>query len=92
LIQKLRPDAKTGHRDGNAIPVTFVAGTILTVYRIYIRKGKASWDSLTFTVSFEEEQVQTSKRKKKPKMIKYTFWAKLHEVNEMDAELILKDA
>lgn len=56
--------------------VKFPKGTVLKVKRIYVRQGKADYDSVTFTVV------------KHPNKIKGSFWSKLNDVNNIEFELI----
>lgn len=62
------------------------AGTILTVDRIYIRKGCGDFDSVTFWLDGKKAIKDISKgvglKGKK------RFWAKLQDVNTMLAEVI----
>jgi hypothetical protein len=62
-------------RYGKAIKdVTLAAGTGLRVDRIYVRKGIADFDSLTFVVTDSPQKVLKGKR----------FWAKLADVNKIE--------
>lgn len=84
FIEKARPDIvpKEGGKywawggDGSSVMVTFPKGTTLTIDRIYIRKGKSEWDSVTFSMP------------KQPKVAPFNgrFWAKLEDVNEIKFE------
>ena len=63
-------------------PVTLVAGTILKVSRIYIRQSAKGFDSITFTiVSAPTHDLGIGKHPK----LKGRFWAKLEEVNRIEA-------
>jgi hypothetical protein len=53
---------------------TLVAGTQLKVSRIYIRQGQNDFNSITFTVA------------KSPQKWKGRFWAKLEDVNRIEAD------
>lgn len=52
---------------------TFPAETILTVERIYIRKGQEDYDSMSFRTRLNNKSVR--------------FWAKLSDVNNIEFEL-----
>lgn len=54
------------------------AGTVLAVDRIYIRKGSADFDSLTFRILEAPNPAITGSR----------FWMRLGDVNQMDADVI----
>lgn len=59
-------------------PVTLKPGTVLTVDRIYLRKGKEDFDSITFVLN-------------KPKGVKgpmIRFWVRLPEVNAAGLKLV----
>ena len=53
---------------------TLPAGTILKIDRIYIRKGKSEFDSITFVIKKHPDD-------KRGALIRGRFWAKLPEVN-----------
>lgn len=84
FIKKARPDAVPKENywmyrsDGSSVMVTFPKGTVLTIDRIYIRKGKGEWDSVTFNMP------------KQPKVAPFNgrFWAKLEDVNEIKFERV----
>ena len=64
-----------------SVELTLKKGTILTVDRIYIRKGISDYSSITFNVFFSED-----------KKIKGRFWSKLYDVNLIEYEIFeLKD-
>lgn len=59
---------------------TLPEGTVLTIDRIYLRKGKDEFDSITFVLN-------------KPKGVKgpmVRFWVRLDEVNQGNLELLEK--
>jgi hypothetical protein len=62
-------------------PVMLPKGTILTVDRIYIRKGVKDYDSVSFYVNFPK--IAGEKKRKG-----FRFWAKLPEVNAIECEWI----
>lgn len=69
-------------------PFTFPATTILTVDRIYIRKGKKNYSSVTFTfVTPILELTLASKGGTMPKYSQRRFWAKLEDVNNIEFEI-----
>lgn len=83
FIQKYQPDFSPSNwyqSDGQSLAVTFPAGTILKVARIYIRAGKSDYDSITFTI---KEIPGTPESKSKGR-----FWAKLRDVNEIEFETV----
>lgn len=55
--------------------VTLPVNTVLKVDRIYIRKGKSGYDSITFYVQECSDE----------KLVGARFWARLADVNEMMA-------
>ena len=61
---------------GDYVPATFPKGTVLAVDRIYIRQKMDDYDSVSFRIRECEAN---------PKLAKKRFWAKLRDVNEMDA-------
>lgn len=69
-------DYNYGNGYGNVIkPVTFPAGTVLTVSRIYIRSGAKEFDSITFHINKCPDLKYHKKR--------IRFWAKLADVNSI---------
>ena len=60
------------------IPVTFPKGTVLSIDRIYVRRGKTDYDSLTFNL------ISTSHEKLQKKKGRIRFWAKLADVNAIE--------
>ncbi len=63
LINCIKPGVTYGWRSANnTLLVTFKAGTILQVDRIYIRKGKTEWSSITFYVKYDPDDVVREKR------------------------------
>lgn len=69
--------------------VTLPAGTVLSVDRIYIRKGAVAYDSLTFYLKRSPDprfQIQRQGKNGKPlapKNRSMRFWAKLADVNNI---------
>ena len=61
--------------------MTLLAGTVLKVDRIYIRKGSAEYSSITFFVS--ESPMPELSSKKGPKR---RFWVKLQDANNIEFE------
>ncbi len=62
LIQRLRPGATFSWTAKTpSIMVTLEKGTTLRIDRIYIRKGKSEWDSITFAITHAPND---TKRKK----------------------------
>lgn len=54
--------------------VTLLAGTVIKIDRIYIRKGNSGYDSVSMWATIEGQ-----KGKKR-------FWVKLHDFNNIEAE------
>lgn len=73
LIDIISPG--TPYYKWQATDVTLNKGSILKVDRIYIRKGKQEYSSITFVLT----QTTQFKTKKKPR-----FWAKLEDVNKIE--------
>ncbi len=63
--------------NGDFLIVTLPKGLILTVDRIYIRKGKEDFDSITFNVPKKTSNVEG---------LNGRFWAKLSDVNRLQFE------
>ena len=63
-----------------ASEITLPKGTVLTVDRIYIRKGSSDFDSITFNIL-------KGSCPKKPELEKTRFWVKLSDVNKMECEV-----
>jgi hypothetical protein len=65
---------------------TLPKGTVLKIERIYIRRGKKDYSSLTFNISETTHPflVSGKKNKKKGQM---RFWATLNDVNNIDCEV-----
>lgn len=58
------------------IVVTFPAGIELSVDRVYIKRGQQAFDSVTFRVKFPDIKGG------------FRFWAKLSDVNKIEADLL----
>ncbi len=65
------------HDPDSSLAITLPADTVLRVDRIYIRKGKKDYDSITFVVS------DHPKLGNKGSIGTKRFWAKLVDVNEI---------
>lgn len=58
LIQRIKPGSRYSYSNtNNSILVKMEVGTILKVDRIYIRKGKSEWSSVTFYVKYAPNDV-----------------------------------
>lgn len=66
------------HRGSFSTPVTLPKGTVLTVDRLYIRKGATNFDSLSFYIGNAPKGVGFKKQGK------IRFWAKLPDVNKIN--------
>lgn len=70
------------HCDSNAVVciVKLPKGTVLTLDRIYIRKGASEYSSLSFMITqCSLERLSKGRRR---------FWAKLDECNQIKYELV----
>ena len=67
---------------------TMPKGLVLTVDRIYIRKGAAAFDSLTFCISKKNQTFSKEKMKEYGNLCGSRFWAKLGDVNEICCKVI----
>jgi hypothetical protein len=63
--------------NGDFLIVTLPKGLVLTVDRIYIRKGKEDFDSITFNVPKKTSNVDG---------LNGRFWAKLSDINRVQFE------
>jgi hypothetical protein len=66
--------------------IVFPKGTILSVDRIYIRKGASDFSSLTFFADKKVKILRDGKEYVSPKALR--FWAKLKDVNNMKVQFI----
>jgi hypothetical protein len=62
-------------------PLTLPAGTLLKIDRIYIRKGNAGYDSVSFWLMAKKVPISLNGRPIKTSM---RFWAKLDDVNRIE--------
>jgi len=67
-------------REQEKVQVTIAKGSVLSIDRIYIRKGGSDWSSLTFFL----KESPTYQFKKKPR-----FWTKLSECNKIEFESVV---
>jgi len=65
-----------------SIEVTLPAGSILTIDRIYLRKGAGEFDSITFILNGAKLPG------KKGALARVRFWVKLDDVNDGKLELL----
>lgn len=80
-------ERRIAHNANDNVPLTLPAGTVLTVDRIYIRKGQGDYSSLTFYIAETSHPTLTrDKTAKGFKKGRKRFWAKLHDVNAIDFE------
>jgi hypothetical protein len=89
-------------KDGSEPPtwtVTFRKGTVMTVDRIYLRKGAGDFSSLTFIVRSEpvavavrdgQEYQLTGKFRMPGTSGAVRFWAKLEDVNTMECVFVME--
>lgn len=84
FIAAIRPDAPppgTGYMaDGRSVSATLPTNTVLRVDRIYVRKGKSDWSSVSFVVV----EMPGSSAKHRGFSGKGRFWAKLEDCNEIE--------
>lgn len=94
LLQFVNDPRKSSYGGLTAAPCTIQAGEILKVDRMYIRKGQAEYDSMTF---FWEGQKtaggmrpvwysSTVERKTPARAIR--FWVKLDDANKIEFEQV----
>jgi hypothetical protein len=62
--------------------VMLPAGTLLTVDRIYIRKGSSDYNSVTFS------HTRTDKALRSSRLPTGRFWISLKQANELDVEFV----
>jgi hypothetical protein len=74
---------KTPYRGGPSAKITLMAGTILKVDRIYIRKNAGDFDSVTFNIQKGEGGAKVGDKEFDFKKKGGRFWVKLNEVNGM---------
>ena len=71
------------------IEVTFPAGTVLAVDRIYIRKGSSDYSSITFYAKgLGESEIKNRWSGKTTKWKAQRFWAKLQDCNNIEFKLM----
>ncbi len=68
--------------------VTLPAGTVLSIDRIYIRKGVGDFDSVTFFIKDCPDKSLAPKKMKGKFVGSSRFWTKLHFANQIDCEII----
>lgn len=68
--------------DRKSIPVSLPGGTVLTIDRIYLRKGAGEYDSVTFILNGAKLPG------KKGVHARVRFWVKLEDVNTGRLELL----
>lgn len=91
--QKFLVDIKEWHEKVrgltvNPIKVTLPAGTLLSIDRIYIRKGSSDYSSVTFWVKgFGEVEMKSRYGDSKKKWKSQRFWVKLSDCNKIEFEV-----
>lgn len=70
---------QTGYRQSYKTRTTLPVNSILTVDRIYIKKGGEEFNSVTFNLNTLSAGLTKGKCR---------FWAKLHDVNTMEFEIV----
>lgn len=77
--------------------VTILPGSLLTVNRVYIRRGLHNFDSLTFYLKPDgrrPRELEVRTLKSEPRHVTVTskagmrFWAKLADINSLEVEVI----
>ncbi len=107
LLHRIKPGLQPSWRDKGSIIATLEKGTVLTIDRIYIRKGKSEWDSVSFLISKAPNDDKRAQKTAIPSRYgsktadpghrpeqKYQgsrFWAKLQDVNEVYCERVTND-
>jgi hypothetical protein len=61
-------------------PLTLPAGTVLTIDRIFIRKGSSDFDSVSFWLKAKQAPIVVNGRTLKKSV---RFWAKLDDANQI---------
>jgi hypothetical protein len=75
------------------VTATLVAGTVLGLERIYIRKTKGDYDSLTFRIyQSPDRTLATKKMGGDRKGNNFRFFASLEDCNRIDFDLDVPDA
>ena len=97
MWRTLTPDqAQPDWRSSSTMEVTLPVNTLLSVDRIYIRRGAVAYDSLTFWLKETTHPnfvIPPTGRQKKPRFRGCRFWAKLPDVNRIICTTIVpKDA
>lgn len=95
LMEKIgdpRRTCGTWANDYGAIPCTIPAGAVLKIDRIYIRKGKGDYSSITFlwkgeALPAKTETYSDGSTGRVPR-IPIRFWAKLDDVNNIEFEKV----
>jgi hypothetical protein len=73
MVEVMGQEYSWSKSGAKACEVVLPEGTVLSVDRIYVRNGKAEYDSVTFRVTDCPQK----------KFNKARFWAKLYDVNTM---------
>ena len=68
--------------------VTMPKGLVLTVDRIYVKKGAGAYDSLTFQIGKKNQTFSKAKMKEYGNLCGARFWAKLGDVNQICCKVI----
>jgi hypothetical protein len=68
-------------QDQERVEVTLPAGTVLTLDRLYIRKGASGYSSASFNLNETTHEALNIRGKKR-------FWAKLHDVNRIEFQAL----
>lgn len=73
----------------NELAITLLAGTVLAVDRIYIRKGASDYSSITFYAKgLGESEIKNRWSGRTIKWKAQRFWAKLADCNRIEFELM----
>lgn len=79
---------KDGEEDTTTIPVELPKGTVLTVDRIYIRKGAKNFSSISFFIKGMEKVTTKAKYHfHNPQARPVRFWARLDDCNNINFKI-----
>lgn len=89
LLQYLYPaDRLITWDDSVKTPFTLPEGSVLKIYRIYVRRGKAEFSSITFTLSECPDPSLAPKKKGGYRSKAVSFWVKLEDANRIEGDII----
>ncbi len=86
LRRYYRPDPKRAMEP--LADVTFPKGLVLTIDRIYVRKGAQAYDSITFCVPKKSQTFSKEQQKDYAPFFGTRFWVKLGDANAIKCEVL----